>query len=77
MPRQIRGPKRSLEEVKACQTEQLRIRAEARVAQLKQESYKLELSEVLAKGKIEQQTKANPLNLEERGIAGEEIERHT
>jgi hypothetical protein len=41
-------PRKTLEEVKAYEIEQLRLRTERRVAQLKQESYELELSEVFS-----------------------------
>ncbi len=44
MPPKIR---RSLEEIKAYQTEQLRLRTEKRLAQLRQDQRQLELSEVL------------------------------
>ncbi len=41
-------PRRSLEEVKAYETQQLRVRTEIRLSLLRQESYELELSEVFS-----------------------------
>jgi hypothetical protein len=38
-------PRKTLEEVKAYEIEQLRLRTERRIAQLRRESYELELSE--------------------------------
>ena len=39
-------PRKSLAEVKAYETEQIRLRTERRLAQLRQESYELELTEI-------------------------------
>jgi hypothetical protein len=39
-------PRRSLVEVKAYETKQIRLRTERRLAQLRQESYELQLTEV-------------------------------
>jgi hypothetical protein len=41
-------PRRTVEEVKAYETEQLRVRTERRLAQLRQESYELELFEIFS-----------------------------
>ena len=39
-------PRKSLAEVKAHETEQIRLRTERRLAQLRQETYELELTEI-------------------------------
>jgi hypothetical protein len=39
-------PRKTLAEVKAYETEQIRLRTERRLAQLRQESYELELTEI-------------------------------
>jgi hypothetical protein len=40
-------PRKTLAEVKAYGTEHIRLRTERRIAQLRQESYELELTEIL------------------------------
>ena len=41
-------PRKSLEEVKAHEREKIRLRTERRIAQLRQEAYELELTEVFS-----------------------------